>query len=265
MIFLDEYLQCTAGICEMISQLPRSDEAVIVLLTQLVASKAHVFAGTMFSTFTALIHRLRGFASPESGFLYCYNDFLSPLVRFERCEFLPMSEGHYSWNRVRYPVSPGAYSWLREWPEAFDVSGPSSGEKPSGSVDLLADGASLHGNKLRYTVDKCGHSVISDWTDRAAFVSWQFTVPAPGNYSVEICYSCPEELSGSRYCIGLEGSDGLDACVWSTGGWTSLSPWMPLGRLSFPAGRSTLSVRITKQASDAVMNLSGVRLIPADV
>lgn len=120
-VFLDSYLRESANIREMISELPRSDPAVFVLLTQLVASKARVFAGTLFSTFTALIHRLRGFDNGKSEFLYCYNDFASPLVRFERCEFLPVEDGQYTWNRIRYPISPGAYSWFREWPEAFEA------------------------------------------------------------------------------------------------------------------------------------------------
>src|SRR5436190_20904002 len=51
-IFLDRYLRETSSIREMLSQLPRDDESVHVLLTQLVASKAQVFAGTLFSTFT---------------------------------------------------------------------------------------------------------------------------------------------------------------------------------------------------------------------
>ena len=67
-------------------------------------------AGTMFSTFTALIHRLRGFAGREPHFLYCYDDFLSPLVRFDRCELLPVDDGPYSWNRIRYLLSPDGYS-----------------------------------------------------------------------------------------------------------------------------------------------------------
>ena len=123
-IFLDRCLRENTSIREMMAQLPRNDESVLALLTQMVASKARVFAGTLFSTFTALIQRLRGFASQESGFLYCYNDFVSPLVRFDRCEFLPVDEGPYSWNRIRYPVSPDAYSWLREWPESYNSSPP---------------------------------------------------------------------------------------------------------------------------------------------
>jgi hypothetical protein len=123
-IFLDRYLQENASIREIISTLPRQDESVMALLTQLVASKAQVFAGTLFSTFTALIHRARGFDRQESRFLYCHNDFLSPLVRFDQGEFLPVDDGPYTWNRIRYPVSPDAYSWLREWPESSGLAGP---------------------------------------------------------------------------------------------------------------------------------------------
>ena len=123
-IFLDRYLDESASIRESISALPRQDESVTALLTQLVASKAQVFAGTLFSTFTALIHRARGFDRQESRYLYCHNDFLSPLVRFDRGEFLPVDDGPYSWNRIRYPVSPDAYSWLREWPESSGLAAP---------------------------------------------------------------------------------------------------------------------------------------------
>ena len=123
-IFLHRFLNEHRPIRRRLAALPRSDEGVLALLTQLVASKAQVFAGTLFSTFTALIHRLRGWSRRESRALYCYNDFVSPLVRFERCEFLPVDDGLYTWNRIRYPVSPDAYSWLREWPEAADLAPP---------------------------------------------------------------------------------------------------------------------------------------------
>jgi hypothetical protein len=265
-IFLDRYLRESTSIREMISQLPRDDESVQVLLTQLVASKARVFAGTLFSTFTALIHRLRGFASQESSFLYCYNDFLSPLVRFDRCEFLPVGDGPYSWNRIRYPVSPDAYSWLREWPESSDTSPPRVEEvSASGTLDLLATEAAVHGSTIRHMEEDGGQRVIGDWTDQTAFVTWDLLLAAGGTYSVEIRYACPEESSGSRYRVGIEGVDELQGHVWNTGSWASLSPWLPLGRLRISAGRSTLIVRAIEKASYAVMNLSGVRLVPAEL
>jgi hypothetical protein len=74
-IFLDRYVREDQGARELLSQLPRFDEAVDALLAQLVATSADVFAGTLFSTFTGLIHRMRGFADPQAEFLYCYSDF----------------------------------------------------------------------------------------------------------------------------------------------------------------------------------------------
>ncbi len=265
-IFLDRYLRENATIRDLVSQLPRDDETVPVLLTQLVASKARVFAGTLFSTFTALIHRLRGFASHESRFLYCYNDFLTPLVHFDRCEFLPVDDGPYSWNRIRYPVSPDAYSWLREWPESSNSAPPLFVEEPPppGTLDLLAGGAAPHGSAVRCMEDDGGQPVIGNWTDQTEFVTWDLVLAESGSYAVDIRYGCPEESAGSHYRVGIYGADELRAAVWNTGAWTSLSPWLALGRLHLPAGRSSLMVRAIDKAGHAVMNLSGVRLVPAE-
>ena len=262
-VFLDRYFREDAAIRAMISELPRDDEGALALLTQLVASKAAVFAGTMFSTFTALIHRLRGFDGREPNFLYCYNDFVSPLVRFDRCEFLPVDDGPYSWNRVRYPISPDAYSWMREWPESFGAALPSFADAPSpsdGALELLAGAAAVHGSAIRCAEDEGGQRAIVDWFDPAAFVTWELVLPTAGTYSVEIRYgSCDE---GSRYGVSVDGADEVQGQVRYTGSWMSPSPWLPLGRLRIPAGRSTLTVRAIDKVGHAVMNLHGIRVVP---
>src|SRR5262249_21160158 len=160
------------------------------------ASKARVFAGTMFSTFSALIQRMRGFAGQEPSFLYCYNDFFSPLVRFERCEFLPVDDGPYSWNRVRYPVYPETYSWFRDWPEAFDTGGPAAEAAPSGTLEFGAAAATLHGSGLRIIEEVSGEPAVGSWTDAGEFVAWDLELAAGGTYAVEIRYACPNEFSG---------------------------------------------------------------------
>jgi hypothetical protein len=260
-VFLDRYFREDATTRATIFGLPRDDEGALALLTQLVASKAAVFAGTMFSTFTALIHRWRGFAGREPNFLYCYNDFLSPLVRFDGCEFLPVDDGPYSWNRVRYPLSPDAYSWMREWPESFGAAPPSFAEESSsGALELLAGSATVHGDAIRCAEDDGGQRVIVDWFDPAAFVTWEVVLPTAGTYSVDIRYGSPEE--STRYGVRIDGAEELQAQVWNTGSWTSPSPWLPLGRLRIPAGRSTLAVRAIDKAAHGVMNLHGLRLTP---
>jgi hypothetical protein len=106
--------------------------------------------------------------------------------------------------------------------------------------------------------------MISYWTDPTEFVTWELQVPRGGNYFVEIRYACPQESSGTRYCVRVEGAGKLEGRVWTTGGRTSLTPWLPLGKLCIPSGRSTLSVRALQKASDSVMNLSAVQLTPTE-
>lgn len=263
-IFLDRYLRESPAIRELMAGLPQHDESVDALVTQLVASRAAVFAGTLFSTFTALIHRFRAFERGETNFLYCYNDFLLPLVRYDRCEFLAVDDGPYSWNRLRYPVSPDAYSWLREWPEASDAAAPpfDGPPAPAGTMILHARDAAVHGDAIRRMEEDGGQIVIGDWLDRSAFVSWELTLAAAATFAVEIRYACQADAAGSHYRVGVEGGDELHGQVWNTGAWTSMSPWFPLGRLRLPAGRVRLLVRASDLAAYAVMNLSAVRLAP---
>ena len=106
--------------------------------------------------------------------------------------------------------------------------------------------------------------MIGDWTDQNAFVTWDIALAAGGTYSVEIQYACPADSSGSRYGVSIEGADELRGQVWNTGSWASLSTWLPLGRLRITAGHSKLTVRAIEKPSYAVMNLSGVRLLPTN-
>lgn len=266
-IFLDRYLRQSPVARALMAEFPSDNEAIDALIAQLVASKAQVFAGTLFSTFTALIHRFRAFDRGEINFLYCYNDFRVPLVRYERCEFLPVDDGPYTWNRIRYPVSPDAYSWLREWPEAVDAALPPLDGRPApdGTLVLHASQAALHGGTLVCGEDSGGQMVIYGWSDPSAFVSWEVAPVSSATYAVEIRYGCPAADAGSRYAVGIEGGAELRGQVWNTGSWTSLSPWFPLGRLTLPGGRSRLMVRALELSGSALMNLSAVRLVPVNV
>ena len=262
-IFLDSYLRDNTSIADIVSGLPKQNEAVSALLTQLIASSSQIFVGTLFSTFTALIQRMRGLAGRDPTFLYCYNDFVSPLVRFKDCQFLPVDEGPYSWNRVRYPLSPDAYSWFREWPESFqaDVPEGKAGANTARTIELTADSALLNGSNLRLMEDEGGRKVICNWIEPEEFVSWNLSLTEEQEYTVKVRYGCPAEFENSRYSIGVEATDRIEARVQNTGAWTSLSPWLPLGRLRLAAGKSILTVRVVEKRAPAAMNLSGVRLV----
>jgi hypothetical protein len=263
-VFLDRHMREDAAVRDVVAGLPREGEAVDALLTQLVAANARTFAGTLFSTFTGQIHRMRGFADPHADVLFCYDDFLSPLVRFEQGAFLPVDDGPFTWNQVRYPLSPDAYSWIREWPEAWSPPGPvfKPEPQPADVLVLSAGAAILIGETLRCVEDLGGRPVLIDWTNAAEHPAWDLHVAEGGRYAVEIKYACPEESAGSSYTVGVRSGEDLIASVWNTGAWTSTSPWLPLGGITLEPGPSTLSVRARDRVGLAVMNLSGVRLRP---
>lgn len=97
--------------------LPRHEDNALGLITQQVASRARQFVGTIGSTFTAMIQRERGLREPGSPFLYTA-DFTPDGPVFVNGEFQEIAEGAYTWNRIRYAMSPDVLAWFREWPEA---------------------------------------------------------------------------------------------------------------------------------------------------
>jgi hypothetical protein len=135
---------------------------------------------------------------------------------------------------------------------------------PAGIIDLSASEATTHGRGIARFKDAGAQTVIGDWTESSAFATWELFSAESGTYSVELRYACPEESAGSCYTVEIEGVDALQGRVWNTGSWLAQSPWLPIGRMRVPAGRSTLAVRAIDKARDAVMNLGGVRLVPVE-
>ncbi len=89
------------------------------MMAQLLAVHARSFVGTLFSTFTGLIHRWRGVAHGHEEFMFTHDEFGSPDHPFVGCRYLEHADGPWSWNRAPLPVAPEALSWMREWPESF--------------------------------------------------------------------------------------------------------------------------------------------------
>ncbi len=77
------------------------------------------FVGSLFSTFSAIIQRTRGFAGCDESFKYVNYPVGAGTPPFRSCEFHNAGDGIFSWNRLQYPLSPETHSWFREWPEAF--------------------------------------------------------------------------------------------------------------------------------------------------
>ena len=109
--------------------LPAHDSIALAYLSQLIASWSADFIGTMTSTFTALIQRMRANRGKPEPFKFLWNELPEPGVVVERGRHVinnsiplvngVMTEqraGPYSWNRVDERLN---VAWMREWPESF--------------------------------------------------------------------------------------------------------------------------------------------------
>ena len=109
--------------------LPQTDSLSLAYLSQLVASEAKEFIGTMTSTFTGLIQRYRGNRGKDESFRFLWNELpeshekvergrhaISECISLDRGQMVEQLPGPYSWNRVSQRLNP---AWMREWPESF--------------------------------------------------------------------------------------------------------------------------------------------------
>jgi hypothetical protein len=126
-VFIDHHILDNYG--KEFFDLPQHDSIALAYLSQLVAAESQDFVGTMTSTFTSMIQRMRGNRGKEEPFKFLWNELPEPGDRYERgrhpvSECVPLEdgimieefEGPYSWNRYNQRINP---SWMREWPESF--------------------------------------------------------------------------------------------------------------------------------------------------
>ena len=264
-IFLDRLLINSTTWRDELSALPYHDDAVLGMITQLVATKAEIFVGTLYSSFSAMIQRARGLERGRPEFLYCYSDWDAGRVPYQRCEFPPVQDGPYSWNRILYPVAASAISWLRDWPESHPDAAAEITPRilPRGSILLRASEARVHGVSVRYERSHV-HDNVGYWTNSKDFVSWDFKIIARMRCRIEIRYACPDDCAGSVYQIEIQDKPLFRNTIQGTGGWTLFSNWQELGTLDVPSGRYKLAVKILNLSGFAAMNLAGLRLVPTN-
>jgi len=126
-VFIDHHILDNYG--KEFFQLPTHDSIALAYLSQLVAGESQDFIGTMTSTFTSMIQRLRGNGGKHEPFKFLWNELPEPTHRYERgrhpvSDCVPLEdgvmieefEGPYSWNRYNQRINP---AWMREWPESF--------------------------------------------------------------------------------------------------------------------------------------------------
>lgn len=97
------------------SQLPFTDFNSLTVLNQLICAASETFAGTYFSTFTGVIHKLRQERHQKKDFMF----FPDPLVSEHLSKdmtLVPDRQGFFDWNRFSaFAPSHFHMAWAREW------------------------------------------------------------------------------------------------------------------------------------------------------
>ena len=132
-----------------------------------------------------------------------------------------------------------------------------------GAMVLLPHDATLSGPSLK--VEQVG--VIGDvkynlgyWLDPAEFASWPIAGHRAGKYRVVAELACKSESAGSRATLSC-GSSNVAFTVEGTGGWQDYRA-ATLGTIDIPADGSTIHLRASTKAGEAVMNVRSIRLEP---
>jgi hypothetical protein len=177
-VFFDDVLRKKKW-AERFRALPYRRDVVVALLTQLVAAEAKTFVGSLGSTFTAMIHRARGFRDPRLPMLFAYNPFPRE-SSFADCRLTEVQEGAFTWNRVRLPDAAGRCSWWCEWPEAFASVAPTDARLPHEDPPPVALSATPR-RRPRLYMERLGNEVLlldrkeakTIYLNQTAAIVWQ--------------------------------------------------------------------------------------------
>jgi hypothetical protein len=129
-----------------------------------------------------------------------------------------------------------------------------------GSILLHSRDAITHGSTIRYEPEP-HKNTIGYWVKQEDWVSWNFEVPAPGKYTVEILQGCGPKSGGSEVEF-TSANQTLTMTVQETKGFQDFLQ-RQIGAFEFKTpGEYTLSVKPKTKPGLAVMDLRQVRLIP---
>ncbi len=125
LVFIDHHI--LANYLPEFMDLPFHDSIALAYLSQLVASHSADFIGTMTSTYTALVQRMRANRGHVEKFKYLWNELpdagavvergrhaISDCIALDKGVMVEQRSGPYSWNRFDERLNP---AWMREWPE----------------------------------------------------------------------------------------------------------------------------------------------------
>jgi hypothetical protein len=129
-------------------------------------------------------------------------------------------------------------------------------------ITLRASNAITHSVTMRYE-PAANKNCLGYWVNPNDWAEWEFTVIHPGAYEIEVWLGCGKGNGGSDVQVESGGRNFVFQVV-DTGDYHKLAP-LRIGRVEFPArGRHSLAVRPLEKKAGAIMDITQVKLIPAD-
>lgn len=129
-----------------------------------------------------------------------------------------------------------------------------------GTILLHSRTAEVHGVMLRY--EPLPHkTTLGYWVNKDDWASWEFTVGAPGTFTVEVLQGCGKGQGGSEVEV-VVGEQAFKFTVEDTGHFQNFKA-REVGTVKIDkAGRHTLTIRPKTKAAAAVMDVRQVTLKP---
>jgi alpha-L-fucosidase len=117
----------------------------------------------------------------------------------------------------------------------------------------------ITGNILRYDTGKKGRNNVTDWSDKADWISWRFRANKPGTFRLLVSYGAEASSNGGEFVVKI-GEQERIAKVMDTGGRYDFEEF-ELGLIDIPAGYpQTLTITAKSINGSELMNLQKVVL-----
>lgn len=131
----------------------------------------------------------------------------------------------------------------------------------NGVLTLPAAEADLIGDRLR--LEDADPPYVADWYSATESVRWDFRLDEPGRFLLLVDYAAPVGRGECLFELNVA-DQARQAYALSTGGPTRFLPQPLKGTVDLPVGASRLEIVAIEAPRGFVMNLRGVRLVPAE-
>jgi putative membrane-bound dehydrogenase-like protein len=145
-------------------------------------------------------------------------------------------------------------------PKSFPGNAPATVKPVKGEYALLATAAAIHGGEIAFEGKPFDN--VGLWHGKDDHVTWTVEVEKAGEYDVWLDWACADESAGNAYVLE-GGKEPLRGKVKATGGWDKYRQ-EKVGTVTLAAGTQRLTVRPDGELRRALMDLRGVRLVPAN-